>query len=209
MERHHPRHDAALCLCTPGFTRPRPAGGQWQRAVDMLESMTADGQHAQHDTSVAVFRALAEGQQADRSLQLLEVGDDGSSGAMLVLPGRAQNACFTCIATGKSGPENGNSDNCASPLHWRHNFGFPVRGCSLTHIAFPSQVMEQTGRGVPSTVRNLVGSCWASHPPPPGAAAPAQPPRERPRRLRTPRPPACHPTLTTAPPPDASSRLQP
>lgn len=50
-----------------------PAGGQWQRAVDMMEALAAQGQHAEHHTAEAVFKALADGQQAERALQLLEV----------------------------------------------------------------------------------------------------------------------------------------
>lgn len=50
-----------------------PTGGQWKRAVDMLEAMAAGGQHAQQGTALAVFKALADRQQADKALELLEV----------------------------------------------------------------------------------------------------------------------------------------
>lgn len=71
------------------------AGGQWARAADMLEALNVP---PALDTSVAVFRALAEGRQADRSLQLLESMERAGHGVPLVV----QNLVVrTCAAGGR------------------------------------------------------------------------------------------------------------
>ncbi|GBF97943.1 hypothetical protein Rsub_10616 [Raphidocelis subcapitata] len=73
-------------------------GGQWQRAVDMLEALAAAGRRAELSTSEAVFRALAGGGQAERALALyeaLEAGGGGVSGPVLNLVVR------TCAAGGQ------------------------------------------------------------------------------------------------------------
>ncbi|KAI8465081.1 MAG: hypothetical protein J3K34DRAFT_525634 [Monoraphidium minutum] len=65
---------------TEASIRTFAAGGQWQRAVEMLEALMAGGgggAQAGGDTAAAVFRALADGQQAERALQLLEVMEQG------------------------------------------------------------------------------------------------------------------------------------
>jgi hypothetical protein len=49
----------------------------------MLEALAAEGTPAEASTSEAVFRALSNGQQADRALQLLEVRGVGQAGGQL------------------------------------------------------------------------------------------------------------------------------
>jgi hypothetical protein len=71
--------DTAHTHLTTRHPPGRAPGGQWQRAVDMMQALTAAGAATEHATAQAVFKALADGQQADRALQLFEALLEGGA----------------------------------------------------------------------------------------------------------------------------------
>lgn len=116
----------------------------------MLEAMAAGGQHAQQGTALAVFKALADGQQADKALELLEVGGRLLFASLHERSGAA--------ARGARFKPHMLAALCVAPLALQGTPGLGATPCTTLHYPIHvRQSMEQSGRLVSSPVRNLVG----------------------------------------------------